>query len=122
MLTKFSEVKVSLNEREENKSKMKWNDTANTRRNTHTKQSEIIKKRNESKEIKIGGVPDIGGDIQKEITEKNEIEMRRAIDKHKTQMELQNGIIIIIIERELDEMKAVARTVMLKGGGTIQCV
>lgn len=44
MLTKFSEVKVSLNEREENKSKMKWNDTANTRRNTHTKQSEIIKK------------------------------------------------------------------------------
>lgn len=63
MLTKFSEVKVSLNEREQNKSKTKWNDTANTRRNTHTKQSEIIKKRNESKEIKIGGVPDIGGDI-----------------------------------------------------------
>lgn len=49
MLTKFSEVKVSLNEREENKSKMKWNDTANTRRNTHTKQSEIIKNETRAK-------------------------------------------------------------------------
>lgn len=47
--------------------------------------------------------------------------MRRAINKHKTQMELQNGMIIIIIQRELDEMKAVARTVMKQRGG-IQCV
>lgn len=77
-----------------------------TQEGIYTKQSEIIK--NETKRVQRNnknrrGTQHRRGHL-KEITEKNEIEMRRAINKHKTQMELQTGI-IIIIRAELEALK-----------------